>query len=168
MDYAMKRKLALIAILVTGLLVLLLMYALPRRAWTTEDPWFRDVPAELPQKWGPEWQEVSYKHSNTVPSANLPAAERLLADRAWCELSAAQVRELIGREKTVKDHAPSLVRSVFLSNEVGQYHITRFKGHVHVHHGCLGSTPVPMKRQALILFLPQKPTAVYSTCSMAE
>ena len=164
----MKRKLALSAILVAGLMVLLLMYSRPQRVWTTEDPWLCDVPAELPQKWGPEWQEVSYKHTNAVPNANFPVAERLLTDRAWYELSPAEVEELIGRERTVKDRAPYLVRAVFLSDEAGQYHITRFKGHVHVHHGCLGSRPVPMRRQALILFLPQEPTAVYSTCSMAE
>ena len=48
--YPMKRKLVLAAILIAGLIVLLVLYCRPQRAWTTEDPWLCDVPAELPQK----------------------------------------------------------------------------------------------------------------------
>lgn len=61
-----------------------------------------------------------------------------------------------------------LVRAVFLNRDTGGFTVTPVWSDLLVEHGSLGRSAVPMKRQALIVRLPQKPETVFVSCSMAK
>jgi hypothetical protein len=61
-----------------------------------------------------------------------------------------------------------LLRAVALYEGNGAFDVGVSGSAVHVHHGCLGKGPAPMKRKALVAVLPAVPETVFVSCSMAE
>jgi len=57
---------------------------------------------------------------------------------------------------------------VYLNRGTGKFIVVPVGNELLVEHGSLGRSAVPMKRQALILRLSQKPETVYVSCSMDE
>jgi hypothetical protein len=99
----------------------------------------------------------------------MAAAEEQLHDVASVEISAERATEFTGRP--VSPRAGSslfLVRAVYLNRSTGKFIVVPVGNELLVEHGSLGRSAVPMKRQALILRLSQKPERVYVSCSMDE
>lgn len=88
------------------------------------------------------------------------ACVAITTDRA-SELSGHSVVSRAGRNLF-------LIRAVFLNRSTGKFKVTAVGSELLVEHGSLGHSAVPMKRQALIVWLPQKPETVFVTCSMDE
>jgi hypothetical protein len=97
------------------------------------------------------------------------AAERLLETADAVELSLAEANTMAGRELVPQgSKRPYLVRGVVLNRETGGFRIAVNGNDLLVYHGCLGGSPVPMKRQALIVMLPEKPRRIFVTCGMTQ
>jgi len=96
-------------------------------------------------------------------------AEQLLLDVGCREISAEDAAAFVGKPITpVPGTGFYLARGVYLNRGTGSFSIAIKGERLWVDHGCLGRTPVPMKRQALVLQLPRLPSEVYVTCGMAE
>lgn len=104
-----------------------------------------------------------------VSPDHLTSAEEQLRRLACVAITADRASELTGR--SVVSRAASslfLVRAVFLNRGTGKFMATPVGGDLLVEHGSLGRSGVSMKRQALIVRLPQKPETVFVSCSMNE
>lgn len=104
-----------------------------------------------------------------VPERMESEAETMLSDVGCVELSPEQVHHFLGRSLSpVPGNKPYLVRGVYLNPATGGFSVKVLDDKLRVHHSCLGSSAVPMKRQALIVQLERMPKEVYVGCSMAE
>ena len=65
-------------------------------------------------------------------------------------------------------HDHYLLRGLYLQEGTGSFIVYARDGQVLVHHGCLGRRPVPMNRTAVVARLSERPTEVYTTCTMDE
>jgi hypothetical protein len=104
-----------------------------------------------------------------VTESKEPDAERLLQDGSIVELTDQEAVELIG--KVLPDALgtkPYLTRGLYLNRGTGRFSVYILEDQLVVHHGSLGSSPVAMKRQALVLQLEQSPAEVFVTCSIAK
>lgn len=63
---------------------------------------------------------------------------------------------------------PYLTRGLYLNRGTGRFSVYISADQLVVHHGSLGASAVPMKRQALVLQLEQSPAEVFVYCSMAK
>jgi len=96
-------------------------------------------------------------------------AERLLQDVAIVELTDQQAAEFIGQAlPEAPGTKPYLVRGVYLNRETGGFSVYILEDQLLIRHSSLGSSPSPMKRQALVLQLERRPAEVFVTCSMAQ
>jgi hypothetical protein len=147
-------------------LVLILCGCGGRRAWTTEDSWYRPRPAGTPAAIS---DRVDAARVYEVVETWHAEAEALLAEIPILEITDQQAAEFAGQELTdAPGTRPYLVRGVYLNRGTGGWSIRIAGDELVVHHGSLGRSAVPMKRQALILQLERAPAQVYVTCSMAE
>jgi hypothetical protein len=136
------------------------------QAWSSVDSWFRP-----PNEWSRFRQAQGLPDSDILEVARerMAAAEEQLHDVASVEISAERATEFTGRP--VSPRAGSslfLVRAVYLNRSTGKFIVVPVGNELLVEHGSLGRSAVPMKRQALILRLSQKPERVYVSCSMDE
>jgi len=77
-------------------------------------------------------------------------------------LTAEQAAEFIGATlPDVPGTQPYLARSVYLNRGTGSFSVYILENQLLVHHSSLGHSPVPMKRQVLILQLERKPQDVF-------
>jgi hypothetical protein len=96
-------------------------------------------------------------------------AERLLQDVSSVELTSQQAVEFIGKALPhVPGTKPYLTRGLYLNRGTGRFSVYVLADQLVIHHGSLGSSAVPMKRQALVLQLEQSPVEVFVYCSMAK
>ena len=137
------------------------------RAWTTQDSWYNAPPLEAPRRG--EWVPLDRAKIHEVLESKEHQAEELLEDVSIVELNAERAVEFIGAAlPDVPGTQPYLTRSVYLNRGTGSFSVYILGNQLLVHHGSLGRTAVPMKRQALVLQLEHKPQDVFVTCSMAE
>jgi hypothetical protein len=137
-----------------------------REAWTSTDSWFHP-----PSEWSRFREAKSLPNSDVseVAPEYMVIAEQQLQIVACVEITADRARELTGRE--VPPRAGSslfLVRGVYLNRGTGGFEVVPVGSELLVEHNCLGRSAVPMKRQALVVRLSQRPVTVYVSCSMAE
>jgi hypothetical protein len=138
-----------------------------QRAWTTEDSWYNPPPSESPLYW--TWPELDRTRIYEVTESKEPDAERLLQDASIVALTDQEAIELIGKAlPDAPGTKPYLTRGLYLNRGTGRFSVYILEDQLVVHHGSLGSSPVPMKRQALVIQLEQSPVEVFVTCSMAE
>ena len=152
-------------------LALLLPVALPCSArsgngmWTTVNSWYRPAPANL--DFGDD--EVPHHDVRPITKATWPQAQTLLKSKIGVSLSVQQARYFVGKDfKFSKGKTPFLVRAVYLNADTGNFAVYRRGDAIEVFHGCLGASPVPMKRWALVVFLNNSPKAAYADCGMAR
>ncbi len=138
------------------------------RAWTTTNAWYRAIPENLPESWSKQWESIPNENIIPVPQNKLSSVEDLLSTTTWSKLEEKTVKQLIGRAKQIVEHIPYLVRAVYLNKGTGAYRIFIYRQNLHVKHGSLCDSSVPMKRDVLIVWLTKEPKEVYSTCSMAK
>ena len=104
-----------------------------------------------------------------VVSTRMPEAEQLLSDVSCVELSNQRASELVGRIVTQDSgRALFLVRALYLNRTTGKFGVSVSDHELFVGHNSMGHTAVPMKRQALVVRLTEKPDVVYVSCSMDE
>lgn len=139
-----------------------------RLPWTSEDPWYQDVPPCLPYTWGKAWNAVNRDNVLSVVPEKAAYAVNLLEHQEWARLPDDECGAFSGRVSPGSGLHAYLVRAVYLNKGTGCYAVYVYDGYVHVSHGCLGRRALPMKREPLIVLLAADPVRVYSTCSMAE
>lgn len=136
------------------------------QAWSSADSWYRP-----PSNW------TSFRQAQTLPDADiievspdrLPSAEEQLREVACVEITPDLASELTGRTVTSRaDSGLFLVRAVFLNRGTGKFMVTPVGTELLVEHASLGISAVPMKRQALVVRLSQKPEMVFVFCSIDE
>jgi hypothetical protein len=139
-----------------------------RNSWSSRDAWFHP-PAE--------WSRFPDPYSHRLPDSDvvevrpdrMAAAEGQLRDVACVEVSSQRAAELTGHPMEPRAGSSLfLVRGVYLNRGTGKFMVVPVGRELLVEHGSLGHSAVPMKRQALIVRLPQKPEVVYVSCSMDE
>ncbi|MCL4297934.1 MAG: hypothetical protein KJ077_19480 [Anaerolineae bacterium] len=135
------------------------------RAATTTDSWYNPPPAKIYPLTG--WQALDFKRLHQVVAAQQPTAEKLLENTAALEITAQQAADLLGQPlPAVPGTKPYLTRAVYLNP--GGFSVYSRNEQLLISHASMGHSPVPMKRQALILQLAQPPVEIFVTCSMAE
>lgn len=138
-----------------------------RLPWESEDSWYRAPSAHVRDSSGWSLLEESRVHEVIGPMQS--TAQAFVSNIPYRLLTNEETERLIGgRLPNVEGTNPYLVRGLFLNKDTGGYYISVESGNIWVHHASLGRTVVPMKRQALVLQLVEKPKEVYITCSMAE
>jgi hypothetical protein len=142
------------------------LFSTSRRAWTTKDSWYADLPENVPS-WN--WPSLDRARIHEVIESKEVEAEELLQDVSIVQLSSEEAAEFIGEAlPEVPGTKPHLTRGVYLNRATGAFSVSTQEDQLRVHHDSLGRRAVPMKRQALVLQLERKPTEVFVTCSMAE
>lgn len=138
------------------------------RSFTEVDSWYAPVPGGV----GPYTSGISPiddANMHEVVGARLTAAEAFLKDVSCVEISVEQAAELTGKPLPQAEGAKLfLVRGVCLRRDTGRFAVYVKGTELLVHHGCLGTGPVPMNRQPLVVQVQKRPVRVYVTCSMAE
>jgi hypothetical protein len=135
------------------------------RAATSVDSWYNPPPAKIYPLTG--WQVLDFKRLHQVAAAQQTAAEKLLETAAALEITAQQAADLLGQPlPDIPGTKPYLTRAVYLNP--GGFSVYARGEQLLISHASLGHSPVPMKRQALVLQLAQPPVEVFVTCSMAE
>jgi hypothetical protein len=139
----------------------------PRRSFTTGDPWYTGLPSEGPLYW--TWPELDPERIYEVVESKHPDAERLLEDVSILELSDEQAAEFVGVALPgAPGTRPYLTRGLYLNRQTTMFTVYVREDRLVVYHGTLGTSPLPMRRQALVLQLERKPSEVFVTCTMAE
>ena len=101
--------------------------------------------------------------------ASVDVCKRSWSDVSIIELSRQEAAEFTGgAPEEVPNTQPYLVRALYLNRETGRFSAYLAQDQLVVHHDSLGSSAVPMKRQALVLQLGRVPVKVFVSCSMAE
>ncbi|MEK7953187.1 hypothetical protein [Luteolibacter soli] len=104
-----------------------------------------------------------------VSQDHLSSAEKQLQDVDCVEVTLEQADELIGFHIDPRNGMRLfLVRAVALNPDTGHFTGTLAGSALSIHHGSLGRSAVPMKRQPLVIRLSKKPEKVFVSCSMAE
>ena len=138
-----------------------------QKAWTAEDSWYTGLPSVDPPYWS--WPELDHARIHEVVESQQPEAETLLQNVSIVELTSQEAAEFIGEPlPEVPGAEPYLTRGVYLNRGTGSFSVYILEDRLVVHHGSLGSSAVPMKRQALVLQLERSPTEVFVACSMAQ
>lgn len=94
-------------------------------------------------------------------------SQAALSEKAVKPITADEAARLVGRPMPAGT-AYVLLRSVALFEGTGAFDISVNGSAVHVHHGCLGRSPAPMTRKAIVAVLPAVPDTVFVSCSMAQ
>ena len=133
-----------------------------------KDSWYHTgMPSVEP--W--DWNKINSSEIYEINDAAKPKAEYLLRQKPVVQLSSSQVDALLSQNFTSADlsgKAPYLVRALYFNKETGGFKVYFKEKTIWVEHGSLGSDPVPMKRQSLIVLLKVRPDKVFVTCSMDE
>ena len=138
-----------------------------RRSSTAEDSWYTGLPTESPLN--RTCPELDPARIHEVTEASEPLAEQLLQDVSIVALTAEEAAAFVGAPLSeVPGTRPYLLRGVYLNRETGRWSVCILEDQLLVYHGALGSSAVPMKRQALVLQLEREPREVFVACSMAE
>jgi len=136
-------------------------------AWTTQDSWYREPDGEL--LWDLYDSPLDRGRFAPVQELNRAAAEELLRDGPFLQIDAEKANELVGSELgSDGDGECYLLRGLYLQEGTGSFTVYAREGRVLVHHGCLGSGPVPMNRTAVVARLSDPPIEVYTMCTMDE
>jgi hypothetical protein len=139
----------------------------PRRSFTTQDPWYTGLPSEGPLYW--TWPELDPGRIQEVVESKQPEAERLLEDVPILELGDEQAAEFVGGALAgAPGTRPYLTRGLYLNRQTYMFTVYVREDQLVVYHGTLGTSPLPMRRQALVLQLERKPSEVFVTCTMDE
>ena len=135
--------------------------------WTVKDSWYHR-PSIEPLVLIEEGNKLPDKEIYKVTSIMQPKAEMMLKEKPVIQLSAPQVKAFVGgNPKSVYRKTPFLVRAVYLNEGTGKFMVYERDKKLWVTHGSLGRSAVPMKRQALVVFLKVRPTQVFVFCTMA-
>ena len=133
-----------------------------RCAFTSADSWYSP-----PSSGTNEFTWLGKERFAPVAEARQSEAQATLADVSAQRVSADEAARLVGRPLPV-DGEYVLLRAVVLFEGTGAFDVG-VSGHaVHVHHGCLGRHPAPMRRKALVAVLPSVPEMVFVNCDMDE
>ena len=158
----MNIKVLFACILLSGILI----GCRDQRSWTTEDSWYRPPPSGT-SFW--KWAKLDRARIHEVIESKQSAAESLLQNVAIVELTDQQAAELIGQAlPEAPGTKPYLARGVYLNRETGGFSVYILEDQLLIRHSSLGSSPLPMKRQALVLQLEHSPAEVFVTCTMAQ
>jgi hypothetical protein len=135
------------------------------QAWSSVDSWFHPPKDVMPFPRAAMLPSVDVME---VAATKMPEAEEQLRDVACIEVSSQSAAELIGQSVESATGNLYLVRAVYLNRGTGKFTVVPLGRDLLVTHNSLGRTAVPMKRQALVVRLPQKPDVVYVDCGMDE
>jgi hypothetical protein len=136
------------------------------QVWSTKDSWYKTSSASVGLSDEKQFVEVKF---HEVTNSMQSKAQNLLKQKSIVPLSLAQAKTFTsGQFKQVKAKRPYLVRAVYLNKGTGAYSVFLRGKKLVVSHGSLGRSDVPMKRQALIVYLSALPTEVFVVCEMAE
>jgi hypothetical protein len=136
-------------------------------AWTPQDSWYRAPENDL--LWKLYDSPLDRAQFAPVHESSRAAAEELLRDDPFLKIDAEKANELVGSEVGLEgDGEYYLLRGLYLQEGTGSFTVHARGGQVLVYHGCLGRSPVPMNRTAVVARLSEPPTDVYTMCSMDE
>lgn len=128
------------------------------------ESWYRHPGSRAP------YAELS---QNPVPSEDFSpvvqnaarAAIDSLSDRAWREISPSEAKKLTGGKLKARENAQVyLVRALAYSHMGGRYFISFFNGVLWIECGLLGN-PTPLRRDAIVIWLPMPPSEIYVTAA---
>jgi hypothetical protein len=96
-----------------------------------------------------------------------PEAQAALVDAPVKRITADEAARLVGHALPAVGEFV-LLRALVLEEGTGAFGVGVSGLAVLVRHDCLGQSPVPMHRRALVAVLPAVPESVFVSCSMAE
>lgn len=138
-----------------------------QQASIAKDAWYTGLPPGEPPYY--DWSKLDSARVHEVVESRQPDAEELLRDVAVQELTTQQAEAFIGGAlPDLAGTKPYLTRGLVLNRGLGRFTVYVLEDQLLVHHSSLGSSPVPMTRQALVLQLEQSPKTVSVYCKMAE
>jgi hypothetical protein len=129
------------------------------------DPWATECPYRADQ----EWKGIPRDLVHLVPPQKMTEAEAALRDVPIVPLSQQAAENFAGQGLIPQEGLKFfLVRAVALNETNGGYRLSTREDSLWVHHQCMGSYPVWMKRRALVVQLSQEPRRVYVYCGMTQ
>jgi hypothetical protein len=132
-----------------------------RAAFTSTDSWYSPPPNTA--EFAPVEKE---RYSQVIPGLQ-SEAQTALSVLPVKRITAEEAARLAGRPLPAGAEYV-LLRAVVLNEGTGGFDVGIDGSSVHVHHGCLGRSPAPMTRKALVAVLPSLPRKVFVSCSMDE
>ncbi len=133
------------------------------RVFTTTDSWFAP-----PQTYYLDAPKLERSRIHEVKQWQEAAAESLLHDALWAEVSGEKAKRLCGIIQS-DGRRLVLVRAVKLADAAGGFGVwMSAAGDLFIDFDCMGGHPLPMRRAALVLELDRLPARVFNSCSMTE
>jgi hypothetical protein len=138
------------------------------------------IPTKTPESWLTElpFEEfMDFTEQHIVPREDIyilpPStqleAEALLQRTSAVQLSQSKAEALMEKELPSRsDLALFLVRGVSQNQETGSFECMFFRRLLLVSYGAMGSQSLPMKRQPIIVRLPERPKKIFVTCSVMD
>ena len=134
-------------------------------AWTTVDSWYHPATKSYDEP----VHSLTEKEFYEITASKLPQAEVILKEQSIVSISHQQAEGLVGHSlPQMSGKSTFLVRAVYLNAGTGAFSVESSGHRLWVSHGSLGHSAVPMKRQALVVFLKGRPDEVFVNCMMAE
>jgi hypothetical protein len=125
------------------------------------EPWFNFAPDN--------WVESTELDPGLIYAVvKLDEAIVRLEQTELIELDALQVEKLSGKKPVATDLKPYLVRGLAYFEQTGSFSVFEKGEAILVRHDSTGATIPDEKRTALIVFLANKPKAVYVDCQVTE
>jgi hypothetical protein len=126
------------------------------------DAWYRPVPSGDYQM---KWLEIAPSSVYRVARQNMPRAKLSLERSPIVQLRTSQIEGFVGRRVTPPMNTrPYLVRALYYDRGTGRYSVNYRGKSLWVHHQSLGPASVPMKRDALVVFINAEVAQIYVTC----
>jgi hypothetical protein len=133
------------------------------RVFTMADSWF--VPSQTYYLDAPT---IDQSRIHEVRQSEEAAAESLLRDVSWIEVSGDRAKRMCGSIPS-EGRRIVLVRAVKLADAAGGFGVRMSAaGDLFIGFHCMGGHPLPMRRAALVLELDRLPARVFNSCSMTE
>lgn len=132
-----------------------------RPAFTSTDSWYSPPPSTT------AFTPLEKDQFAQVAPGLQSEAQAALSDVPAKRITAEEAARL-GGKRLPAGVEYVLLRAVVLNEGTGGFDVNIDGTSVHVHHGCLGRSPAPMTRKALVAVLPSLPRKVFVSCGMDE
>lgn len=143
-----------------------------RKASGRVDSWFKMPPKSIVDKVTKDASRNNLQYCSVVPKMQSKAIS-YLQDKSLIRLADENLEAYCGRDKNSginKKLTPFLVRALIVAKDATDaYSVTDVSNCLWIDNPALpkrGKEPITMERQALIVFLPKRPDAVYVTSGL--
>lgn len=114
-------------------------------------------------------RQLDRSEFSRVTQSQWPKVQPLLEKSALLPISRAQAVTFTGKNfGALASRTPFLVRAVFYPADEGEWTVFHQKAQLATLHFAMGPRKQPMKPDALVVFLPTRPTDIFVDCSFIK